>query len=116
MRAPLSTQVERRRAPSSDHTWNLQHLPELHTVPGHYRLSSHAVIRDVFCTRYPPLPTEANPAFPMQGLKIYRSRPGCIVFYRPKSSFWNDRLSFTMSGVGDERRFTWTRSPYRQGE
>src|SRR5262249_52134256 len=36
--------------------------------------------------------------------------------FRPTSSFWNDKLSFTMSGVDDERRCTWTRSPSRQGE
>ena len=36
--------------------------------------------------------------------------------FRPKSSFWNGRLPFTMSGVDDERSFTCTLSPYRQGE
>src|SRR5262249_12424211 len=29
---------------------------------------------------------------------------------------WNDKRPFTMSGVEDECRFTWTRSPSRQGE
>ena len=36
--------------------------------------------------------------------------------FRPKSSFRNGRLPFTMSGFDDECNFTFTLSPYRQGE